>query len=245
VVSRGLAFALALFASLACAAAAGAATAPRALSPADKVGGKRVDEYPALWWQWANRKRWGAQPFQDPSGAQCALNQAGPVWFLAGTDGTDAVHRRCRVPSGKHLFVPVIGMLENAAPGKPRSCAEVKQAVRANNEHVLATEISVDGRRFEIAKLRLASDCFNAYRDADYIDDTRGYFPSAADGYWLMLAPLADGKHQLRVKVRYDNPGTGYGDMEQDFEYELQVGGPEPEPDQDEDEDADQELREA
>jgi hypothetical protein len=210
-------------------AAADSPTPPRALTASERVDGKRVDAYPALWWQWANRKRWGAQPFQDPSGAQCARGQRGAVWFLAGTDGTEEVHRRCRVPSGKHLFLPVIGMLENAVPGVPRSCDEVKREATSKNAHAFATEILVDGHRFELAPLRMASaECFNAYARADYLDDTSGYFPSAADGYWLMLAPLPDGHHVIRVNVRYDNPGVPYGDMEQVFDYELDVGGPEP-----------------
>ena len=229
--------------ALALPAVAVSTQAPRVLQAGDKVEGKRVDAYPALWWQWANRKRWGAQPFQDPTGAQCQRNQHGAVWFLAGTDGSDIVHRRCRIPSGKHLFLPVITMLENAAPGAPRGCEAVKRKVLVNNEHVVASEISVDGRRFELAPLRMASgECFNAYAQADYLDDTSAYFPSATDGYWLMLAPLADGHHLIRINVRYEHRGAAYGDMEQVFDYELDVGGPEPAPesdDEDEDEDED------
>jgi len=228
--------------ALALATSAAAAPAPRVLAPVEKVGGKRVDAYPALWWQWANRKRWGAQPFQDRTGAQCRRNQSGPVWFLAGTDGTDEVHRNCQVPTGKHIFLPVITMLERG------SCVAAKQRVRENNEHVVATEISVDGKAFALAPLRMSSDCFDAYAQADFLEEgDRHAADAATDGYWLMLAPLADGEHRIRVKVRYDNPGASFGDMEQDFEYRLQVGGPEPGPEENQpDEDEDEgELRQA
>jgi hypothetical protein len=214
-----------LIALLSCSVAAFAdEPAPRLLHASDQVEGKRVDAFPALWWRWANHQYGGAFPYQDPTGAHCAGNQAGPVWFLAGTEGTEAVSRHCRVPTGKHIFLPVITMLESRDPDEPDSCARVKLGVRENNEHVVVTEISVDGQPFELAPLRMSSDCFNAYG--------RGAGGSATDGYWLMLAPLADGAHRIRVKVRYDNPGVAFGDMDQDFEYLLDVGGPEPGPEE-------------
>ncbi len=203
------------------------------------VAGKRVDAYPMLWWQWVNRKRWGAQAFQDPTGAQCALNQSGPVWFLAGTDGTDAMTRHCRVPSGKHVFLPIITMLDTAFAGQPQVCADLQAAAAGNNAHVVTTEVSVDGKRVDTQGLRMAGNCFNAYEYADFLEDNERGRLSATDGYWLMLAPFADGTHTIKVHVRYDNPGAKLGDMEQQFEYQLDVGGPEPAPTPDEDHDAD------
>ena len=38
------------------------------------------------------------------------------------------------------------------------------------------------------------------------------YFPQVADGYWLMLAPLAIGEHTIRIHVRA--PGTVFGLIE-------------------------------
>jgi hypothetical protein len=213
------------------AASAAVPSPPRVLAAADSVDGKRVDAYPALWWQWVNRKRWGAQAFQDPSGAQCALNQSGPVWFLAGTDGTDEVHRHCRIPGGKHVFLPVITMLASATPGRARSCAQLQADAADNNEHVVATEVSLDGVPVDIRSLRMASECFDAYAYSDFLEGTARGQNSATDGYWLMLAPLSDGTHSLRVDVHYENPGRAFGDMEQVFEYDLQVGGREPPPD--------------
>jgi hypothetical protein len=211
------------------------------MGAAERVDGRRVDAYPALWWQWVNRKRWGAQAFQDPTGAQCALNQHGPVWFLAGTDGTDAVTRACRVPGGKYVFLPLITMLVTST-GTGHDCAWAKGQAAANNAHVVATEVRVDGQPVDIAGLRMGSGCFDAYAQADYDSAPRGG-ESATDGYWLMLAPFADGAHTIRVHVRYDNPGTPLGDMEQDFEYRLDVGGPEPAaaPEEDEQDEAENE----
>lgn len=238
VAPRALLVAAAILAAGMVASAQAAAHAP--LHPDALVAGKRVDAYPALWWQWVNRKRWGAQAFQDPTGAQCALNQSGPVWFLAGTDGTDEVRRHCRIPAGKHVFLPLITMLENAVHSGSTSCAQLHLDAAANNNHVVATDVRVDGVRIDIHALRMAGTCFDAYANADYReDDERAVGVSATDGYWLMLAPLADGSHTIQVHVRYDNPGVALGDMEQVFEYQLDVGGSEPAPPaQDEDDDS-------
>jgi hypothetical protein len=195
------------------------------LSPSALVGGKRVDAYPALWWQWVNRKRWGAQAFQDPTGAQCALNQRGPVWFLAGTDGTEKARRHCWIPEGKHIFLPVITMLATSRPGATLSCQQVKAQAAANNEHAVATEISLDGVRFQLSRLRMRSECFNAFEFADHIRQREYYTPSATDGYWLMLPPLSKGVHVLHIDAHYTNRGAELGELEQQFEYKLQVGG--------------------
>jgi hypothetical protein len=215
-----------------------ATPAVQPLAPGAKVAGKRVDAYPALWWQWLDRKRWGARASQDPTGAQCGLNQDGDVWFLAATDGTDAARRRCAIPEGKHIFLPVITMMVSSRPGETLTCDQVKRAASANNDHAVATEISVDGARFRLDGLRMRSDCFNAYEFADYLDFHEFYGPSATDGYWLMLPPLSKGKHVLRVHARYDNKGADLGDLEQDFEYELDIGGKPPTDEEQEDPDS-------
>ena len=161
------------------------------------------------------------------------LNQAGPVWFLAGTDGTDRVTRQCTVPLGKYLFLPVITMIGNSLPGKAKTCAEAKAFAAANNEHLARAEVEIDGKRIEgIPALRIASrECFDAYPVAPYLTNPRSYYPAATDGYWLMLAPLSAGAHTIKVEARYDNPGDELGDLEQEFEYELRVA-PEDEPKQ-------------
>ena len=106
-----------LLLSLLLAAPTPAAARDAVLSRAEKVSGVSQTDYVVRWWQWANRVPDGDKPYQDPTGSQCALNQAGDVWFLAGTDGTDDAHRHCTLPAGKYIFLPVINMrlLETAA----------------------------------------------------------------------------------------------------------------------------------
>jgi hypothetical protein len=201
------------------------AAATTVVPPTRTVDGETQAEYAARWWQWANRVRPGVKPFQDPTGSQCALNQSGKVWYLAGTDGTDDIRRRCTVPKGKYLFFPIINMISHSLPGKPLTCDQAKAEAAANNEHLVLAEVKIDNtpvRNIPAHRIR-STQCFDAFPIATYIDNTKSYFPAATDGYWLMLEPLSSGLHHIVVRARYDNPGANLGDLEQNFEYQLQV----------------------
>ncbi|QQP97670.1 hypothetical protein [Lysobacter enzymogenes] len=210
--------------------AAPASRAPAA-APAS-VGGVSAAEWTIRWWRWTRSFPDGLEPYLDRDGRRCAMGQDddGPVWFLAGTDGRFDARRRCRVPAGKHLLVPVINMYfhgprlgENAM-----SCAQVKRRAAVNNDYLVSAVVLLDGKPLARPE-RLISRCFDpqAERDDAGPDDRRGVVRAAADGYWLLLPPLAPGPHRLSVGANYGNPDDpDYGRMLQNFEYELQVGDP-------------------
>jgi hypothetical protein len=205
--------------------AAQAAPPTPVVPPDEKVDGLAQRDYAVRWWQWANRVPPGVRPFQDPTGAQCGLNQSGEVWFLAGTDGTGDIRRHCRMPAGKHVFLPIINMLAHSLPGKPITCGQARATVAANNDHLGSVSITIDGQEVShIERFRQSTPrCFDAFPVAPYLDRAKSWFPAATDGYWLMLRPLPVGVHVISVRATYDNPGSAFGDLEQVFEYQLQV----------------------
>jgi len=210
---------------------AGGAQAGSLVAPAtEAVDGLSQAQLVERWWQWADRVPPGVRPYQDPTGALCGLNQSGRVWFLAGTDGTADVTRHCIVPADTALFFPVIAMLSSAEPGKAASCTQAVARAAANNAHLAQADVRVDGELVpQVMQHRIATPrCFDAYPQAPYLSNAKVYYPAASDGYWLLLHPLAPGKHRIEVHARYANPGSDLGDLEQVFEYELQVGGPVP-----------------
>ena len=202
-----------------------AASSNGVVLPAGKVAGLSQAEYAVRWWQWSNRVPAGVRPYQDPTGAQCGLNQSGEVWFLAGTDGTGDVVRHCRMPAGRYVFFPVINMIAHSEPGTPLTCKQANTIAAANNDHLVQAEVVIDDKIVpDVAHHRLATPkCFDAFPVAPYVKRTQSFFPAATDGYWLMLDPLPAGVHRISVKARYGNPGSELGDLEQVFEYELQV----------------------
>ncbi len=184
--------------------------------PADAVvADLNQAQWSARWWRWVGHfDDINAVPQRDPNGRQCALHQDGPVWFLAGTDGTFDAVRTCVIPADKHLFVPVINwVVHRGLQDAPMSCAD-KQAEAANRaDHVVTGLVLLDGRPVgELQRMRVASGgCFEM---------SAGNPASASDGYWLMLKPLPPGKHQLAIAAAYRE---GARQSMQNFRYELDV----------------------
>jgi hypothetical protein len=193
----------------------------RLLAADARVGGESFGALTARWWQWAHAAEF--PPYLDPDGRVCTIGQGGPVWFLAGTNGTFEPTRRCVVPSGKHVLLPVINMMHlNPYDGpRQRTCAELQAAAAVNNDGLRSAIVSIDGEAVaDVAQYRVRSDgCFR-------IDAGDATSPLAAsDGYWLLLKPLPNGRHTIRVGANYGVRDSGYGLLRQNFEYVIDVGG--------------------
>jgi hypothetical protein len=185
------------------------------------VDGQSLGAWTTKWWHWAFSQ--SVEPYLDPDGRLCELGQEGPVWFLAGTDGTFRPKRECVVPEGKYLMVPVINMIYMQQAGTPNaaSCEELQAEVAVNNDSLRSAVAMLDGKPLGDLKLRrVRSDgCFRLDQE-----DPRSRL-AAADGYWLMIKPLSRGRHTLVVGANYGASHAAYGDMNQNFEYVLDVGG--------------------
>ncbi|MCD9030225.1 hypothetical protein LDO32_00550 [Luteimonas sp. Y-2-2-4F] len=197
-----------------------AAPAPRDALAAGAVDGVALEEWTARWWQWAE-SQWIA-PYRDPDGRLCALGQSGPVWFLAGTDGTFDALRTCTIPADVHVLVPVINTMQSVrSRGGKADCAGLQAGAAVNNDRLVSAVVLLDGRSLgDIRGHRVRTPaCFRLGRhEAAPL--------AASDGYWLMLAPLPRGRHRLMVGANYGAPDSPYGRMQQHFEYVLDVGGP-------------------
>ena len=185
------------------------------------VDGVSLGDWTARWWRWARGA--AIAPYLDPDGRLCDMGQSGPVWFLAGTDGTFEPTRRCVVPEGRFLLLPVINMVtwQQSDPGKRAGCAALQASSAVNNDRLVSAVVMLDGKPLGDMRLhRVRSDGCFAFDPGDPSSPL-----AAADGYWLMLKPLSRGHHTLRVGANYGAPDQAYGNMVQNFEYELDVGG--------------------
>ncbi|UNK41250.1 hypothetical protein MNO14_09655 [Luteimonas sp. S4-F44] len=103
------------------------------------VAGTSQGEWTVRWWRWAMGK-WIA-PYLDPDGRWCAMGQDpdSPVWFLAGTGGSFTPKRRCVVPEGKYLLVPVINTyFQGSGAVEEEVCAPAQGWVAVNNDQLAA-----------------------------------------------------------------------------------------------------------
>lgn len=167
--------------------------------PTERVVNISQSDWSKAWWQWAGSFDSSNSPIADRSGINCHLKQKGPVWFLAGTYGTARTIRTCTVPRGKYLFFPLINyvvMPSSAASCTSSCCASFAETAKSITDQPFQLVLDIDGRRIEnLANYRQATkECF----DMGALAEPRyRIFPSAANGYYVMLRPLSVGKHVL------------------------------------------------
>lgn len=186
---------LALLFSVVCLASAQAQVNPT-VSPAEAVEGMSQAEWSRAWWQWAGSFDQSESPVADRTGALCASRQGSKVWFLAGTYGTHRTVRTCKVPRGKYLFFPLINYVVMPSASATASCASMTGRAARMTEEVSALVLEVDGFRVPgLASYRQATKaCFDM---GERSEPRARVFPSAANGYYVMLRPLNPGKHTI------------------------------------------------
>lgn len=238
ILSRGLLSSLLAAALLACgfvsvAADRNASTGnPGVLPPQSNPHGKTYGEWAAAWWQWVLSIPADRNPLTDSTGEFAGEGQDGPVWFVAGTFA-DSVERSFDVPAGKALFIPVFNWIfgsgvfdcDPTVPGVPCVVCDLQDLAAANTETAQILDVSIDGVPLkDVAQYRASSPGpFSiVYPEDSVVGVPAGvYFPQVTDGYWLMLAPLSVGTHEIRLHVVA--PDTIYGDYEFDVIHHVTV----------------------
>lgn len=164
--------------------------------PAETVEGMSQAEWSRAWWQWAASFEHGSSPVADRTGALCGSRQGGKVWFLAGTYGTRRTVRTCTVPRGKYLFFPLINYVVMPGPSMPVNCGSATRDVARMTDSVSALVLEIDG--FRVPGLPSYRQATKACFDLGERSEPRArVFPSAANGYYVMVRPLKPGKHTL------------------------------------------------
>ncbi len=108
---------------------------------------------------------------------------------------------------------------------KSLTCADTKATATLNNDTALDLFAELDGAPIADPKqYRVASDkCFDVFARVPAALQPYKAFPSATDGFWLLLKPLSRGEHTLKFGGKYNRESGQYGRMVQDIEYTLLV----------------------
>jgi hypothetical protein len=142
------------------------------------------------------------------------------VFFLAGNLGGKTT-RSCTVPCGKFLFFPVVAQLKSA-PAGCSGCDDCLNGVRAAIDAPSVLECEIDGVPVpQLGNHREApAACFDLQLPADNILGLPAgkTGPCAVDGFWLMLEPLAPGKHTIRTRAVLGPPGSPAFDSQVTFD---------------------------
>lgn len=193
--------------------------------PETVIEQKEISDFTNIWWEWAYSTPKEINPVRDITGENCHQGQSGDVWFLAGGFGSSTIKRKCEVPAGKYIFFPVINMVYWKPKNGFLSCDKAKEYAALNNDNLISIDLELDSiKASNPAHTRLSSkQCFNIFARTHTTPSPYDAFPSATDGFWVMLKPLTKGKHTLKFQAKYNRENGAFGKMAQDIEYELIV----------------------
>jgi hypothetical protein len=205
------------------------------VAPDERLFGKSYSDLVDAWSNWAWREPAATNPVLDPDGSDCARNQKGRFWFLAGTleDFNDGVAQRtCTVPAGRAIFFPISNGLSFAPDypeeGPPANVClgygRTVDAVRCDVDDDLATApglvltVTIDGRPVpDLLAYRAQSrpGGFTFRIEPGSFWPAFGMqpgprFPAVAAGYWMLLKPLRPGIHRLAFSSESE-PGKPLG----------------------------------
>jgi len=225
-------------------AACGEDSEPKSVALLDPQGahyGKTYAEWAAEWIRYVYdfAPPSCADPLMDETGAMCALGQdpASPVFFLVGTLGGPATRTECVVPTGAALFFPLFNTWADNAGLPPEQLlddAQNKAYVEAGGNEVELSSLyaRIDGHAVADVQAGFTREATpyhlefpaapNAYTCIG-VDGVAGGFDGHVQGAWVMLAPLAPGRHVIEFGGRAKNDMASDPDFSTDVRYELTV----------------------
>jgi hypothetical protein len=210
VVSGGLATAAAQEATPQGSPAAG----PTVLPPDAPAYGATYAEWAARYFQWNLSFPMAVSPSTDPTGERCGYGQAGPVFFLpggepaffepGGTPPAGAPARACTVPASVPLLLHLFGANCSTVEPPPffgRDEAELRTCTTALLDTTTVLTASVDGVAIpDLERYRVQTPLFRVALPADnYLGVEPTTVEAVGEGYFLVLAPLPPGEHEVRV----------------------------------------------
>ena len=201
-------------------------SSPGVFPPDSKLYGLTYGEWTAKWWQWVYLMPEADNPMVDDTGKNCAKNQTGPVWYLAGTGG-GAVTRECTIPSDKAILIPIINVeCDSTVDSSLDTEAELRACAKADQDTVIAKEITLDGINIgNLDSYRFQSPLFNlTYPENNIAGVAPQTGKAVSDGFWILLEPLSPGSHEIHFKAALGDPtAIGTTNFALDVRYLLTV----------------------
>jgi hypothetical protein len=160
--------------------------------------GRTYAEWTAKWWQWVLSIAKTENPLVDYTGRNCANNQSGPVWFLAGTLKGPA-ERSCIIPADKAILFPVINVEASVAEGDGTTDEELAARAKFEMDQITDMRAMISGTNVnELKQYRIQSPSFNVTLPTDNVLALPAQMTKMiSEGYWLFLKPLEPGKYDL------------------------------------------------
>jgi len=152
------------------------------------------------WWQWILSIPKEKNPALDKLGNNASVGQNDSnVWFLSGTFG-GSVFRKCKIPSGKAIFMPIINY-ECSFADEPciKTGEELKLKCNSEIDDIKNLSFGIDQLHLNVlTPYRACSRLFDVYPvENNILDIQHKHTMMISDGYWIFLKPLRIGQHIL------------------------------------------------
>jgi hypothetical protein len=182
-------------------------------------------------WKWIISFPKDKNPWNDPTGANCDNGQSqtnSSVFYLSGNGGGISV-RKCNVPVGKSLFIPVSPMEISDKEAPKSSVGDLSKIAKKDQDSITSLYLKIDNKEFsrqDLSKYRTHTEPFFVVFPKNAIFGvTEGSSKAVADGYYVITEPLAKGPHTIQFKSSLICPGTDciQPNFAQDIKYNLVV----------------------
>jgi hypothetical protein len=191
----------------------------------DKPYGKSYGAWTVKWWQWAFTIPSKHNPLTDRTGQHWNTQQpSSDVWFLVGIiGGIDKTfpHRSIKIASGRSILFPVLNCEANALeyPDLRTHNDLVKHVVNDVNT-VVKKEVFINGIRLNPARVQSEPRIFRLtiIEDNAFGINNIGSTDASADGYWVFLKSLPEGKYSVRFEGSCE-----FGRLNAGAHYELEM----------------------
>jgi hypothetical protein len=177
--------------------------------------GHSLETWSERLWDWVYQIPSATNPLLDLTGADCAVNQRGPVWYLpAAIDpgGVASFTRSCTIPHERALLLNLSGVVNDfpcpdptfkPAPGQSLYDF-LASGAKPIVDSVNLLDVALDGVALvDMLGYRVTSDdLFNVDGDLSLQTSLDGCItgtpqPAVSDGYFIMFKPLARGSHTI------------------------------------------------
>jgi hypothetical protein len=187
--------------------------------------GRSQEDWSELMWSYIYAQPIDHNPFLDVTGADCAIGQSGPVWFLPAVPGATlgrTVTRSCTIPQHRAILLQLASSMNDypcpdptfqPAPGQTLFDFLITP-IKPGIDAVSGFEVALDGVpiRDPLGYRFTSHDVFTFTGNPSLTESfdvcvTGRPQQAVADGYFLMFKPMSPGHHVIVVNG-HDMHGT-------------------------------------
>jgi hypothetical protein len=178
--------------------------------------GRSIERWSELLWSYIYAQPVDHNPFFDTTGADCAVGQGGPVWFLPAVPGSSLgteITRSCTIPHQRAVMLQLSSALNDYPCPDPTFQPAPGQSlydfliggISPLFDGVTGFEITLDGVAIQDPlSYRFSSDdlfFFKGDLSMQAFDNcvTGKRQPAVSDGFYLMFKPLSPGEHTIVI----------------------------------------------